>query len=110
MNGPLTWDLAARAATPADRVSAGQHVLAAAGLAARDVAGLLAIGLVVIVAYLASCRIWPYARCLACLGSRRNPGSNSKRHGRCRACRGTGERLRIGTRLIRAWTNGRWPK
>lgn len=110
MNAPLTWELAASGCLSGHAVSAGQHVLAAGGLSARDLAVILLLALIVAAAYLGSCVIWPYAKCLACLGSRRNPGSNSRRHGRCTVCRGTGERLRAGTRIISAWRGGRWPR
>ena len=77
----------------------------------KDVAVLLLVAVLAAGVYLGSCLIWPYARCLACLGRKgRNPGSNKKRHGRCPACKGAGERLRIGTRLIRAYRGGRWPR
>ncbi len=106
----MTWELAASGPIMAAGVSAGQHVLAAGDLSARDLGGLLLLALIAAAVYLLSCRIWPYARCLACLGSRRNPGSSSRRHGRCKVCRGSGERLRVGTRLLRAWSGGRWPR
>jgi hypothetical protein len=79
----------------------------------KELAGFLLLVLIAGGLYLLSCRIWPYGPCLACrVDPRRNPGSNSRRHGRCRVCRGTGERLRFGTRLIRAsgYKGGRWPK
>ncbi len=47
-----------------------------------------------------ACWLWPLTRCRACQGSRRNRGSNSRRWGRCRRCGGTGERVRIGARLV----------
>ena len=78
--------------------------------AGKDIALLLLAVLVLAGLYLGSCRIWPYGPCLKCLGNRRNPGSSRKRHGRCKVCRGTGERLRIGTRLMRSWSGGRWPR
>ena len=78
---------------------------------ARAIGGLLLVGLVLAVCYLISCRFWPYGPCLACrYKPRKNPGSTSKRHGRCKVCRGSGERLRIGTRILRAWSGGRWPR
>jgi hypothetical protein len=106
----VTWELAASSQLGGLGVSAGQHLLAVGGLPARDLGGLLLLALIAAAVYLGSCRIWPYARCLACLGSRRNPGSSKRRHGRCKVCRGTGERLRVGTRIIRSWTGGRWPR
>lgn len=98
-----------------NRVSAGRWPVLAAAAApslgtGRELAGLLLLAVIAAAVYLGSCRIWPYGRCLACLGSRRNPGSTRKRHGRCKVCRGTGERLRVGTRLMRSWSGGRWPR
>jgi hypothetical protein len=106
----VTWELASSDQTRSVLRIAGQHVLAAGGLPARDLGGLMLMALVLAAVYLGSCLIWPYGLCLACLGSRRNPGSSRKRHGRCKVCRGTGERLRAGTRIIRAWRGGRWPR
>jgi hypothetical protein len=108
----VTWHLAASSRFSRASVSAGQHVLAAGGLPARDLGGLLLLALIAAAVYLASCIPWPYGPCLACRANpRRNPGSTSKRHGRCRVCRGTGERLRVGTRILRAsgYRGGRWP-
>jgi hypothetical protein len=107
----MTWELAPSTVMAAAGVSAGNHVLAAAGPSARTVGlGLLA-ALILAGLYLASCRIWPYGPCLACIGrARRNIGSSSRRWGRCRVCKGTGERLRLGTRLLRRWSGGRWPR
>jgi hypothetical protein len=86
-------------------------IVASGGLSGRDVAALLVLAVVVVAAYCGSCLIWPYARCLACIGrSKKNRGSTSKRWGRCPRCGGTGERLRSGTRIIRAWRGGRWPR
>lgn len=47
--------------------------------------------------------VWrrPYAACLACKGRRgKNAGSTGKVWGRCGLCGGTGERLRVGSRLV----------
>ena len=107
----MTRELAANGCLSVLSVSAGQHVLAADGMPARDLAGLLLLAVIAVAAYLGSCLVWPYGPCLACIGRRgRNPGSSNRRHGRCRVCRGSGERPRAGTRLIRAWRGGRWPR
>lgn len=100
-----------RAHIGAAALSAGQHAAAAGGPSARTIGlGLLA-ALIVAAVYLCSCLIWPYGPCLACLTRpRRNHGSNSRRWGRCRACKGTGERLRVGARVLRRWSGGRWPR
>jgi hypothetical protein len=107
----VTWDLAASGRVAAAARIAGQYAAAHASLSARDVAAVLGLALIAFAVYVASCIPWPYGPCLACRGNRgRSPGSNSRRHGRCRVCKGTGERLRAGTRLLPAWTNGRVPK
>jgi hypothetical protein len=107
----MTWDLAASGVLRAVRVSAGSTTVAGLHLTARFWALVLVLVLVVAAVYLASCVPWPYGPCLACRARKgRNPGSTSRRHGRCLVCKGTGERLRVGTRLLLAWTNGRVPK
>jgi len=107
----VTWELASSSPVRAAVTIADQHVLAAGGLSARTLGGLLLLALVAVAVYLLTCVPWPYGPCLACRAHpRRNPGSNSRRHGRCKVCRGSGERLRIGTRLLLAWSNGRVPK
>ena len=59
------------------------------------------VGLAAFVLYLIGCRIWPYGPCLSCLGHRgKSRGSNSRRWGRCKRCKGSGERIRWGYRLI----------
>jgi hypothetical protein len=79
----------------------------------------LSAALIVTVLYLLSGLILPYGPCLACAmeglagqrgGRGRNKGSRRKRYGRCRACKGTGERDRGGTRIIRAWSGGKLPR
>ena len=85
-------------------VSAGQPAILAlgAGLSARDISGLLLLGLVAVAVYFGLCRVWPYGPCVAC----RIGGGNRKR---CKRCKRTGERLRTGTRIMRAWSGGKWP-
>jgi hypothetical protein len=49
-----------------------------------------------------SLRLHPYAQCFACRGQRgKNVGSGGKVWGRCPVCKGNGERLRAGARLVR---------
>jgi hypothetical protein len=92
-------------------VSAGQYAAGHAGLSARDIAAVLGLALIALAVYLASCIPWPYGPCVACRPHpRRNPGSSSRRHGRCVVCKGTGERLRAGTRILLAATDGRVPR
>jgi len=112
MNGPVTWDLAAAGPITRLAVSAAQHAGTASGLPAGDIAALSAAGLLITGSYLLSCVPWPFGPCLACRWRPRyNPGSNGRRHGRCRICRGTGERIRFGTRLLMAvgYHGRRWP-
>lgn len=107
----MTWELAASGHIAAVARLAGQHLLAASGYTARDLGATLAILLACAAVYLGSCLIWEYAPCMACHGRRgRSPGSNHRRHGRCKVCKGTGERLRFGTRILLALTDGRVPK
>lgn len=44
--------------------------------------------------------LWPFCPCGRCGGSGKNTGSNGKRWGTCRRCKGTGRRLRLGARLM----------
>ena len=107
----MTWELAASGPIIALSVSAGQHVLAAGDMSARNL-GLAVLGVLILLAvYLLLCLPWPYGPCLACRGHQgRNWGSNSRRHGHCRVCRGSRERLRVGSRIWLAWTSGRLPR
>jgi len=72
---------------------------------------LAGIGVLVIAiaggSWLVSLRLWPYTFCRRCRGGGRNSGSNSRRHGRCKKCKGKPERLRPGARLVRS---RRWDK
>ena len=109
----MTWYLAASGGIGSALVSAGRAAPGAIHLGARFWALVLLAVVVGAALYLAACRIWPYGPCLACRARpRRNPGSNSRRHGRCRVCKGSAERLRLGTRIIRAsgYKGGRWPE
>ena len=108
----MTWELAAGVHLPAWTVSAGTYAPGGVHLGARAWALVLLAAVIGCVLYLAACRIWPYGPCLACRSHpRRNRGSNKRRHGRCKVCKGTGERLRLGTRVLRAagYKGGRWP-
>ena len=63
---------------------------------------LIALGTVIalIGGYYLSCRWWPYGPCLGCIGHPgRNHGSNSRRWGNCKRCKGTGKRIRLGARI-----------
>ena len=63
-------------------LGAGGLALAAAGLSA---------------AWLVSRLFWPYKPCPRCITNPgRNPGSNSRRHGDCKRCKGTRRVRRFG--------------
>jgi hypothetical protein len=90
---------------------AGPAAIAAASASAIPGGWLTVLGgaLAALVAYLGCCAIWPYGPCLSCLGHRgKNRGSNSRRWGRCRRCKGSGERIRWGYRLLQHIKEG-WP-
>jgi hypothetical protein len=107
----VTWDLAASGLHRAVVVSAGDLAAGGLHLAARSWGLVLLAGLGAFGLYMLGCLVWEYGPCLACRSNpRRNPGSTARRHGRCKVCRGTGERLRVGTRIWLAVTNGRLPR
>ena len=108
----MTWELAASGRIPA-LVRFRRHSTSwrpgrcPLGTSAWAVLGVL----ILLGVYLLLCLPWPYGPCLACRGHQgRNWGSNSRRHGHCRVCRGSRERLRLGSRIWLAWTSGRLPK
>lgn len=51
-------------------------------------------------AWLISRLFWPYKPCRRCKASGRNRGSNDRRHGDCRRCRGTRRVRRFGARTV----------
>jgi hypothetical protein len=55
--------------------------------------------IVVAVAWVVSVLLWPLAPCRHCGGRGKNIGSTGKRWGKCRRCKGTGTRQRLGSRL-----------
>jgi DnaJ-class molecular chaperone len=61
---------------------------------------LFILGLIALAGWVISLYLWPYAPCGKCGGSGRNPGSNSRRHGQCRRCKGGGRRTRLGARTV----------
>jgi hypothetical protein len=52
--------------------------------------------------YLLACWIWPFAACQRCDGLGRFHSPSGKAWRRCRRCKGTGERLRTGHRVVNA--------
>ncbi len=96
--------------------SAGSRGLRGLGAASASGSGGLSplgwlavagVGAAVLAGYLIACSIWPYGPCFGCTGHRgRNRGSNSRRWGRCKRCKGSGERIRWGYRLVQNLRGG----
>lgn len=49
--------------------------------------------------YVIHCAWFPYASCLWCRGKARIRSSSGRSWRRCRACKGNGERVRLGRRV-----------
>ena len=65
---------------------------------------LLVVVAVAVAAVLVRARYWPYGPCRACQGRRgRGRGSTPKAWDRCRKCRGSGERIRLISRVYPRW-------
>lgn len=62
----------------------------------RGPAGLLLAALGLFIAWVVSRWFWPYKPCPKCDGTGRNPGSNEKRHGDCKRCKGARRVRRFG--------------
>jgi hypothetical protein len=63
----------------------------------------LAVALVLIllaVAWVIRVRLWPFGPCGKCDGTGKNIGSNGRRWGKCRRCKGSGTRQRLGSRPV----------
>lgn len=52
------------------------------------------------VLYVASLGKWPWRPCPRCHGKGVNKGSNARRYGRCRKCKGTKQVRRIGATAV----------
>jgi hypothetical protein len=77
------------------------------GLSAGQWAVVIGVAAVLFAGYLIGCSIWPYGPCLACIARRgRSRGSTGRRWGRCKRCRGSGERIRWGYRLLQNIKHG----
>lgn len=77
--------------------------IGSSGLPDRGTLAVIAIGLIAVAggSWLASLRLWPYTRrCWRCGGTGQSRGSNSRRYGRCKSCKGKPERLRRGAGLV----------
>lgn len=51
-------------------------------------------------AYAVACVLWPFTACSRCGGSGRRRSPSGKNYGRCRKCKGKGERIRLGRRVM----------
>jgi hypothetical protein len=95
-----SWHFASPGAIAA--ASANGGILSPAGWLAA--AG---IGLAALAVYLICAAIWPYGPCLGCVG---HPGkkarSSSRRWGRCKRCKDSGERIRWGYKVVQALKGG----
>ncbi len=60
----------------------------ALGWSAGGSAGLGLTAMALALAWLISRLLWPCKPCPRCHGSGRNPGSNTRRHGNCKRCKG----------------------
>ena len=77
------------------------------GLSGGQCAAILGAAAVLFALYLIGCTIWPYGPCLSCIARRgRSRGSNSRRWGRCKRCKGSGERMRWGYRVLQHIKHG----
>jgi hypothetical protein len=113
----VTWELAssglrALIANPqhAARLpaSAAASANAAGGLSAAQWLAVFGVALAALVVYLVCAAIWPYGPCFGCVGHPgKKAGSNSRRWGRCRRCKGSGERIRWGYRVVQSMRGGR---
>lgn len=71
-------------------------------MSTAEMAGWAALAAVVCLAgYAAHCWQWPFAACLKCGGEGKARSGSGRSWRRCRRCKGSGERVRLGRRL---WT------
>jgi hypothetical protein len=64
--------------------------------ATHGLGGALLAALALFAAWVVSRLFWPYKPCPRCDGTGRNPGSNERRHGDCRRCKGARRVRRFG--------------
>jgi hypothetical protein len=50
--------------------------------------------------YAVACALWPFTACDRCDGSGRRRSPSGRNYGRCRKCKGRGEQLRLGRRVM----------
>ena len=65
---------------------------------------LLAV-LVWAIGYALACAIWPFGSCARCRGDGKLRSPSGKAWRRCKRCKGTGARLRIGRRVLNRWSD-----
>ena len=81
-----------------NRVIVGTLALAVAWVKA-GVLGLILVGLLIAAWYVGHCVMYPFADCLWCSGNPKRRSGSGGSYRKCRHCRGTGERVRVGRRL-----------
>ena len=59
------------------------------------------------VGYVAACALWPFAACRSCHGTAKHRSPSGRAWRRCRRCKGSGARIRLGRQLWTAWTRTR---
>lgn len=74
----------------------GAAVLLVLAWSWHGLGGALLAALGLFIAWVVSRLFWPYKQCPRCDGSGRNPGSNERRHGDCRRCKGARRVRRSG--------------
>lgn len=74
----------------------GAALLLAVARAVLGVGGLVLATTGLAIAWLASRLFWPYKPCRRCKATGRNPGSNNRRHGDCKRCKGARRVRRFG--------------
>lgn len=60
--------------------------------------------------YAGACAVWPFARCWRCENGRRYQNEKRKTWRKCRWCKGSGRRLRVGRWIFnktRGWDRGK---
>jgi hypothetical protein len=68
-------------------------------MTAEGVAWLIGIGLIAVAWHAGACWLWPFTVCGKCKGSGARRSPSGKNYGRCRKCKGSPERLRLGRRF-----------
>jgi len=72
------------------------------GLLSFVYGGAWAAGAAAVLMYALTCWLWPFSACLRCHGDKRTRSPSGRSWRRCRRCKGTGQRLRVGRRVMNA--------